>query len=85
MPAVGEPLWLDEDRAWAMALMDVEADSCPDCRQPWSEATDPENEFEYEATLLRCHACTASATAVSAYQNSKGDSRGLHVSITKRG
>lgn len=85
MPAVGEPLWLDEDRAWAMALMDVEADSCPDCRQPWSEATDPDNEFEYEATLMRCHACTTSAHAVSAYQNSSGDSRGLHVAITKRG
>lgn len=85
MPAVGEPLWLDEDRAWAMALMEVEADACPDCRQPWSEATAPDNEFEYEATLMRCHACTAGAHAVSAYQNSKGDSRGLHVNITKRG
>jgi hypothetical protein len=40
--AEGEPLWLDEDRAWALALLDVEADACPECGQPWSEATDPE-------------------------------------------
>jgi hypothetical protein len=33
--AEGEPLWLDEDRAWALALLEVEADSCPECHQPW--------------------------------------------------
>ncbi|MDX3747450.1 hypothetical protein [Streptomyces sp. AK08-02] len=80
----GEPLWLAEDRAWAFALLDVEADACPECRQPWGEATDAANEFSYRAELIRCHACTASATAVKAYQDKGGKSEGLHVHIERR-
>ena len=64
----GEPLWLPEDRAWAFALLHVEADSCPECRQPWGEATDREN---------------ASAQAVRAYQDKGGNSEGLHVHLER--
>jgi hypothetical protein len=81
----GEPLWLDEDRHWALALAEVEADSCPDCGQPWSEATDSKNEEAYRAHLVRCHACSISAKTVRASQsknNSDGD--GLHVHIERR-
>ncbi len=85
MPGPGEPMWLEEDRQWAMALMDVEADTCKDCGQPWGEATAQENEFTYKADLIRCHACTTATKAVSQYQNQGGDGRGLHVSIKKRG
>ncbi|MFF7982278.1 hypothetical protein ACFZDK_24640 [Streptomyces sp. NPDC007901] len=80
--AEGEPLWLPEDRAWAEALHTVEADTCPECGQPWGEATDADNEFRYKAELVRCHACTASASAVKAYQDKGGKSEGLHVHIT---
>lgn len=80
----GEPLWLAEDRAWALALLEVEADACPECRQPWGEATDAKNEFAYTAELIRCHACTASAQAVKAYQDKGGQSEGLHVHIERR-
>lgn len=83
--APGEPLWLDEDRAWALALAQVERDSCPDCGQPWSESSSKDHEFAYEAELLRCHACSAGATALHALQESGGNTRGLHVSVTKRG
>lgn len=82
--ADGEPLWLEEDRAWALALAQVEADSCPECGQPWGEATDKNNEFAYQADLIRCHACTASATAVQAYQDKGGRPEGLHVHVTRR-
>lgn len=34
----GEPTWLDDDRAWAMALLEVEADT-HSCGHPLSETT----------------------------------------------
>jgi len=83
--ADGEPLWLEEDRAWALALAQVEADSCPECGQPWVEATDRDNEFAYKAELIRCHSCTTSAMAVQAYQDKNGSSRGMHVHIERLG
>jgi len=83
--AAGEPLWLAEDRAWAQALLEVEADACPECGQPWAEATDLANEFKYTAELVRCHSCTASAKRVRAYQDKNGDAStgGLHVHVRK--
>lgn len=83
MPQPGEALWTDEDRAWALALLQVEADSCPDCGQPWSETSSIDNEYHYRAELHRCHACAAGAKAVAAFQNKRGDMSGLHVLITK--
>lgn len=84
IPAAGEPMWLPEDRAWALALLEVEADKCPDCGTPWGEATDPKREFAYDAEVIRCHACTASSMRVKAYQDSGGNPQGLHVHITER-
>lgn len=82
--APGEALWTEEDRAWALALAEVEADTCPDCGQPWSEATDPKNEFEYRAELVLCHACATSAKTVRAHQDGKGSTDGLHVHLERR-
>lgn len=83
--ADGEPLWLPEDRHWAQALLEVEADACPECGQPWSEATDRANEFNYTAELVICHACSTSAKRVRAHQNKNGESSsdGLHVHVQK--
>lgn len=83
-PAPGEVLWLDEDRAWAMALAQVEADRCPDCGHPWSETSAADNEFAYTAEVTRCHACATGARASHRFQAAGGDDRGVHVSITKR-
>lgn len=79
----GEPLWLPDDRAWAVALLHIEADSCPECHQPWGEATDKGNEFSYRAELIRCHACTTSASAVRTYQDKGGKPEGLHVHLER--
>ncbi|MFJ8027459.1 hypothetical protein [Streptomyces sp. NPDC096311] len=79
----GEPLWLPEDRWWALALAEVEADACPDCGQRWSEATAPDNEDAYRADLVKCHACAISAKAVRAHQDGKGDTDGLHVNVER--
>ena len=85
MPGPGEALWTEEDRAWALALLQVEADSCPDCGQPWSEASAVDNEYAYSAELHRCHACSTGARAVSAHQRNNGDPAGIHVLISKKG
>lgn len=82
--AEGEPLWLDEDRAWSLALLDVEADACPECGQPWGEATDPDSEFAYQAQLVKCHACATSAARVRAHQDNNGNTDGLHVHLERR-
>lgn len=82
--AEGEPLWLPEDRAWALALLAVEADACPDCGKPWVEATDPDNEFAYEADLVQCHACATSARKVRSHQEGGGETAGLHVHTHRR-
>lgn len=84
MVAPGEPLFNEEDTAWALALAEVEADTCPDCGQPWSEATDAKNEFEYKAELIMCHACATSAKTVRAHQDRNGSADGLHVHLEHR-
>lgn len=77
--APGEPLWLEEDRQWALALWEVEADACPDCRKPWGEVTDPAHEGRYATELVTCHACAASAAAVRKHEEGNGETGGLHV------
>lgn len=57
--ADGEPAWLPDDRAWALALAEVEADDCPSCGHPRSVTTLPSSEFAYRAEAVRCHACAA--------------------------
>ncbi|MEO3978768.1 hypothetical protein [Streptomyces sp. CAU 1734] len=80
----GEALWLEEDRAWALALADVEADTCPDCGHSWSETSAPGAEGQYEAALIRCHACATGAKKINAFREGGGDPVGIHLSITRR-
>ncbi len=60
----GEPLWLDDDRAWALALLQVEADSHT-CGQPLSETLKAENGEAYtvdvKGTCAACYALEAKA------------------------
>lgn len=59
LPGPGEPLWLDEDRDWALALQELEADTCSGCGQSRSESTLGQNEYGYTVTPERCHSCAA--------------------------
>ena len=62
MVAEGEPLWLEDDRSYAIALHRVEADMHHACGRPWSEAMDPENAERYTVDELGvCAACYALA------------------------
>lgn len=61
-----EPLWTDDDRAWAVALLVEEAEECSGCGVPISEAHDPTREFTEDETAyywsspaVMCNACAA--------------------------
>lgn len=84
VPVSGEPLWTDDDRDWAMALLTYEADLCT-CGQPRSESMDADNEFTYRADALRCHACKAVARVGEQFAQPGADQAGLFISVTKTG
>lgn len=54
----GEPLFLDEDTNWALALHAEEAEQCRGCGMPLPESTtaDPVRPH-YTAELVTCQAC----------------------------
>lgn len=58
-PAPGEPLWLDSDRTWALALQAHEASIHDGCGQPVEESFSREGDGAYAAEGIRCHACAA--------------------------
>ena len=59
----GEPLWIDEDRAYALALLSYEADQCSGCGGRRSQTTDPAMDGHFKATPIRCFGCEAVAKA----------------------
>ena len=77
--APGEPLWTEEDRAYALALAVYEADQCSGCGRPRSETTDPEMDGMYRATAMRCHGCAAVAKAS---KNNDYEPEGLYFAVT---
>ncbi|MGE7432756.1 hypothetical protein [Kitasatospora sp. NPDC001175] len=83
-PGPGEPLWLPEDRWWALALLELEAGNCRDCGHPLAETTAAEHEFGWDASVVRCHACAAGARRVGAMQEDGTRPEGLQVSIYRR-
>jgi hypothetical protein len=84
MPGPGEPLWLPEDRWWALALLEVEAAACRDCGHPTGETTAAEAEYRYDAQVVRCHACAAGARRMAAVQEDGTRPEGLQVSIYRK-
>lgn len=61
-----ETEWDDEQSGWMLALADHEADLCPDCGQPRSEAMSPDAEGMYEVDgPYEDHACLALAVHMS--------------------
>lgn len=82
MPESGEPLWTEEDRAWAIALTLEENEVCPGCNQPIAECTDPRNEFGYyQAAVWRCHACTTKDAEAEKFGDAKP---GIYLSVRRR-
>ncbi|MFF2954337.1 hypothetical protein ACFVVU_23705 [Kitasatospora sp. NPDC057965] len=84
MPGSGEPAWTDSDRAWALALLQVDDETCRGCGQPLAESTSPELEEGWVAEVIRCHACTTAAQTSNRFQQGGGDSSGVHVHVHRR-
>lgn len=84
VPTAGEPVWTEEDRQWAIALLTVEADTCSGCGQPRSETTVTAAEFGYVAEAIRCHGCAAVAKASDVFAAPGADPRGLFIGVTRR-
>lgn len=80
----GEPLWLPEDRWWALALAEDEANRCRDCGHDLTETMAPDAEDAYDATLTRCHGCAAAARRVAAFTDEGGRTEGLQISVHRR-
>ena len=60
---VREAEWDDEQRAWAVALLDLEADTCDGCGQSLSETTTSEAFEGYEVDdPAACQGCKALLT-----------------------
>lgn len=84
MPGPGEPLWLDDDRAWALALLQVEAETCTGCRQPLTESMDPALEEAWRAEVVLCHACATAGRTAEHYRQHGGDAHGANVRVHRR-
>lgn len=84
-PAPGEPMWTPDDRAWAIALLDLEADTCA-CGHRRSETTQPEAEGTFQATPVRCHACAAKERTARKFLEGSNEaaSDGLHFHVQKK-
>jgi len=54
--------WDDEERAWALALLDYEANKCAGCGGQCDETTDDDVDWEVPPPT-RCFRCEAIATA----------------------
>ena len=59
-----ETEWDEDERLWALALLDYDADACPGCGGQMTETTSPDAEYGYRVPPpTRCHRCTALAIA----------------------
>jgi hypothetical protein len=84
VPVAGEPLWLEDDRQWAVALLTYEADLCSGCGQSRSETTAIGNEDAYAGSAIRCHGCKAVAIASEVFTVPGADARGLLIGVSRR-
>lgn len=66
-----------------MALIEAESGIC-ECGHLLAETTAPENEFAYDASITKCHACLAGARRVAAHQEDGGKTEGLKIRIFRK-
>lgn len=82
---------MEEDRQWAIALLEYEKSRCGDCGNGLLEATAPEHEMHWSAELVRCHSCATGQRALSAFANEyPAESRhkalvGMSVIVRRKG
>lgn len=74
--------WPEEDQEWALAWQDDQAVRCPGCGHHPEDVFDPEAEGQWDASLVRCHACSARDAAIEQHPNI--DPAGLYVIPRRR-
>jgi hypothetical protein len=82
--APGGAAFLPQDTALAVALTQLEHDTCEGCGQPRSESMQSDNEFRYSAEPIRCHGCATKARAADAYDSAGGDRDGIAFAVLKK-
>lgn len=55
---IWDPEYTEQDRAWVIAWLTIEKDSCNSCGQPRSMMT-KENTKAFDAKTWSCHSCAA--------------------------
>lgn len=58
-PQPGEPLFTEEDTELALALQEVEDETCRGCGNPIPESHDVRNRDRYRVHVPKCFACEA--------------------------
>ena len=81
--APGEPLWLDDDRDEAVALLTEEAATCQ-CGEPRETSMAPESDGAYAAEVVICHACAAMSRAANAFTKDHPQQGGVLTRIHVR-
>ena len=84
MPRPGEPAWTQDDADLAVALMEIEADTCPGCGWDRGVSMDAANELAFEAEPVRCHAC-ATRDRVARKSGDGWDDAGISWMTTRKG
>lgn len=83
-PKPGEPLWLEDDRRWALAEQYDQAVRLP-CGCYEDDVSGPENEDRFTATPRVCHRHRAAGEASEHRSKSETDSmHGVWFQIEKR-
>ena len=77
--------WPEDDQAWAIALLEYEADICSGCGQPRSQSMSAEHEFDYHPTALRCHGCAAVAMESERFSVPNANIKGLMIGVKLKG
>lgn len=79
----GDGSWSAEDRGYALAWQQYEQSRCSGCGHDLAVSTHKDNQFEYEAEVVRCHACAAKHRVTQKFQKEGGDTAGLLTRMTK--
>ncbi len=79
----GEPVWLDEDRDEAVALLAEEAATC-ECGEPREQSMAPESDGAYAAEVLICHACAALSRVARKFSEDNPKQGGVMARISVR-
>lgn len=75
--------WTDEDRAWLIALLAEERQTCPGCGQPMDVCRDPSTARTWQVVHAVCQACLVLEADAEGRAESGRKQRGLYVGVRR--